>query len=500
MFALTTTNDPAHQSAWKTLLLCILFASLLGACQDSSSPSATEDGGAEHDDHDEDGPSDDHHDEDDANEHEGHMDGEPIQLTSKQASAAGIVLHTAGPGSVEKRLVLPAVVEPDTNAISHVTARISGVVSEVQKGLGQQVEEGDILCVLDSVELGGIAATYRRDKALVEAATKALEGERKFFQDRLAGALENFDGTISVRTKTVEQERDLHEKKLTTLRPLLDAERALQEAQLAKSLGMTELEAERDGRLLALESASEQSKISALASYGRMTALGIHDGDLKSILDGGGAYAGSFSIRARRSGVIIKRLLSVGQYVPMGTELFEIQDLSKVWVVASAFEGSLRKLKSGQRAEVRLHAFPETVLVGEVVKIHYSVDRESRALALRVELENEEIEAWDEQFPLRPGMFGEVSLVLESKQVPIALPEAAIVHEDSGIDAVFVQVEDGHFEKRIVEVLTGDANLVEVRSVPGAGEALRPGDQVAVGGTFTLKSMDQSENLVGHEH
>ena len=497
MSARNLTNDPAHQGTWNLLLLCALLACLVGACQDGSAPSATGNGQEVHDDHDDD---DDHDDHDDADEHEVHVEGEPIELSPEQASAAGIVLHTAGPGLVEKRLVLPAVVEPDTNAISHVTASISGVVSVVNLGLGQQVEEGDILCVLDSVELGGIAADYRRDKALAAAATKALEGEKKFFKDRLAGALANFDGTIEVRRATVEQEQKLHDQQLSTLRPLLEAERALQEAELAKSLGMTELEAERDGRLLALESASEQSRITALSSYGRITALGIHADDLKAILDDSGVYAGSFSIRARRSGVIIKRLLSVGQYVPMGTELFEIQDLSKIWVVASAFEGSLRKITRGQRAEVRLHAFPGTVLVGEVVKINDSVDRESRALALRVELENKTLEAWDEQFPLRPGMFGEVSLVIESKQVPIALPEAAIVHEASGIDAVFVQVEDGHFEKRIVEVLIGDAELVEVRPVPGAGEPLKTGDRVAVGGTFTLKSMDQSENLVGHEH
>ncbi len=429
----------------------------------------------------------------------GHLGAEPVELSDSQAKAAGISLFKVGPGPVERRLVLPAVVEPDTNALSHITPKISGVVSEVHMGLGQTVKRGDLVCVIDSVELSRDISNYRKARELAASSKETLASEQGLFSRRLQAATDSHDEILALRRETLKREEELREQQVSTVRPLLDAERSYREAQIEKSKDLADLIAIRDTRFLALENQIKERSIDEESALGHLEALGIEEEDLRALLASGNKNTGEYPIRAQRDGVVIKRLLSVGQYVEVGTEMYEILDLSRVWIVASAFEDVIRLVEGGQQAEVRLHAFPELMIRGEVVLINYSVDPESRSLALRIELDNVDIEAWQENFPLRPGMFGEVSLVVESHEVPLAIPEEALVH-DSGIDAVFVQVEEGHFEKRTVVTIGGDGELVEVRPVPGTGEPLRAGELIAVGGVFTLKSIDKAGELGSHGH
>ena len=428
-----------------------------------------------------------------------HEEGAPIELSASQIAAAGITFYTAGPGLVETRLSLPAIVEPDVDSTSHVTPKIPGVIRTVNAGLGQRVEAGDLLCVIDSVDLGVVVADYRRAVALAKVASEQLDSERELFVKRLEALITSFDGQIEVRRSILEREQELRAKQVSTVRPLLEAERALREAELARAVAITELEAERDARLLVLAASVKETAIEEASALGRLAALGMQGSEVKELMDSKGIYPGSYAVHAQRGGVITARSLSVGKYVEVGDELFEIQDLSKVWVMASVFEDRLRFVRDGQAADVRLHAFPEEVLHGTALLLDTTLDAESRSLALRVELANDGVSSWGEALPLRPGMFGDVSLVVGSRQAAIAVPEAAIVHEAGGLESVFVMVSEGVFEKRVVDVLSGGNELLEVRSHKGEAEPLQAGDRVAISGTLVLKSLDQADKLVGHD-
>jgi cobalt-zinc-cadmium efflux system membrane fusion protein len=429
---------------------------------------------------------------------EEHAEGEPIQLSTAQVAAAGIALYTAGPGLVETRLSLPAIVEPDVDATCHVTPKTPGVVRAVHAGLGQRVEGGDLLCVIDSVELGVALADYREAVSLAAVAVEQLSGETRLFAKRLAATAAGFEGRIEVRQSILEREQELREKQVSTVRPLLEAERALREAELAKGVAITELEAERDARLLVLKASVKQTAIEEASALGRLAALGIQGSAVKELVEREGVYPGTYSVHAARSGVITARSLSVGKFVEVGDELFEIQDLSRVWVMASVFEDDLRFVKNGQAAEVTLHAFPGEVFHGSVTLLDTTLDAASRSLALRIELGNSGVETWGEKLPFRPGMFGDVSLIIESHQAELAVPESAIVHEVDA-ESIFVRTGEGRFEKRVVRLLGGDADLVEVVSVHTEGDVLRAGDQVATSGTLVLKALDHADELVGHD-
>jgi cobalt-zinc-cadmium efflux system membrane fusion protein len=91
-------------------------------------------------------------------------------------------------------------------------------------------------------------------------------------------------------------------------------------------------------------------------------------------------------------------------------------------------------------------------------------------------------------------MFGRADLEIARAPARVVLPEGAVVHEDDG-DFVFVRTAPGLFERRHVELGPPSGDLVEVR------EGVEPGDEVAVTGTFQLKSaLRKGELGEGHSH
>jgi cobalt-zinc-cadmium efflux system membrane fusion protein len=231
-----------------------------------------------------------------------------------------------------------------------------------------------------------------------------------------------------------------------------------------------------------LEVDLRERRIVAESARNRLLALGIEAALLDELPADSPLLAGTYEIHAQRGGIVAGRHISAGEYVNAQTRLYTLEDLSRVWIVASAFEQQVRSVRTGQDARVRLDAFPGSVFDVQVTLVGYEVDRQSRALGVRVELDNPQLAEWPEPYPIRPGMFGRVDLVVERTEARVVLPESAIVHGDEG-DFVFVRIASGTFERRPVEVGAVSGELVEVR------EGVEPGEEVAVTGTFQLKSV-----------
>lgn len=434
---------------------------------------------------------------DHAGEHEPqeeHEDEGHIELTEEQFRSAGIEITETKPGRVSEALTLPGSIAPNADAVLHVTPRVAGQVRSVFKHLGQPVDAGELLCVIDSVELGDAVADYLRDRGQVEAAEETLARERELFATRLASLTKVLDGAIAVQERIFQREEELQEKAVSTVRPLLEADKALQAAKLDKDKQLTEIEAQRDTRLLALEVDLRAKRVDLTAAANRLRTLGIVEDVLDGLSESSPLLSGEYRVLASGPGVVVDRHVSAGEYVEAGSKLFVVEDLSNVWFVASAFEEQLRSLRSGQTAYVSLDAFPGTVLNGTVSFLDYHVDPTSRSVGVRITLDNRELEDWPEELPLRPGMFGRVDLETEARDVAVALPEKALVHHDEG-DYVFVQVEPFGFERRDVGVRHAAGGMVEITY------GLEAGERVAVSGTFLLKSAERQAELGGgHSH
>jgi len=479
---MTRRSEDARARA-RAAALALALGPLLGAACDGSGEHADPHAAAR-DEHGEEG----HHDEDE------HRAGAPVVLTPAQVEAAGIRAEPAAGGEVVRHLTLPAVVAANADAVTHVNPRAPGVVRQIEKRLGEAVAEGELLCVIDSIELAEAIAELVRTRALVEAGETTLERERDLFARRIATADRVLSGAIEVDRRIHDREKELQEQAVSTLRPLLEADKALQGAELERERELTELEAEREARLLALEVELIERRIVRDAARSRLAALGLDEERIDALGPGAAQAGGTYEIRAPRAGIVAGRHITTGEFVDAQTKLYTLEDLSRVWVLASVFEERVRSVRTGQEGRIRLDAFPGRVFEAEVTLVGYEVDPASRALAVRLELDNGPLDEWPEELPLRPGMFGSVDLVIERIQARVALPEAAIVHGDSG-DFVYVRTAPNAFERRSVRVGPPSGEVVEVRA------GLEPGEEVVVAGTFQLDSAHRRGELgAGHSH
>ena len=471
----------------RILVPMIFFFLLLlqPGCGEASEASHDEEGADSH--ADEEGDS--HGDEDGEEHHE-----EGVKLTETQIKAAGIVLQRAGPGMIDRHITLPAVVTENGDTLTHVNPKAPGIVRAIKKHLGDAVKRGELLCVIDSGDLGAAVSDFIRGSALVEASQTTLSRESALFVQRLETAEIALQGAVEINELIRDREQQLSEKAVSTIRPLLEAEKSLQLSVLEKDRVLIELGAERDARLLLLEVTLTERRIERDAARNTLLALGLEPSSLVDLTVESPLVAGTYEVRASRDGIIVGRHITTGEFVDAGTKLYTLTDLSQVWILASAFEQQISSVRTGQPGRIHLDAFPGLIFEGEVTLVGFELNRESRALPVRLVLDNLPLPEWPEDYPLRPGMFGSVDLIVESREVPIVLPESAVVHDGEG-EAVFVHTGAGQFERRPVDIGPPAGDVVEILA------GVEPGEEVAVSGTFQLKSaLGKGELGEGHAH
>ena len=183
----------------------------------------------------------------------------------------------------------------------------------------------------------------------------------------------------------------------------------------------------------------------------------------------------TLSVRAPRSGTVIEKMAVPGMYVVPSMDLYTIADLSRVWVLADLYEYETPFARIGQAATFTPVGAGVLApdLAATVAFVDPTVDRQTRTVKVRLELDNE-------GGRLRPGAYGTVRL-----QIP--LEPALIAPADSVIDTgtrqiVFVQVAEGRFEPRRVRLGARAGGRVQIL------EGLEDGEEVVTRAQFLLDS------------
>lgn len=216
----------------------------------------------------------------------------------------------------------------------------------------------------------------------------------------------------------------------------------------------------------------------AEAALGRLRNWEISEAELKA-LEEEGKPRRLLAYRSAASGVVLQKPSVAGMRFMPGEVLFEIADLSTVWVLADVFEQELGLVRLGQQATLRIGAYPGKVFSGKVVFIYPTLDAATRTARVRMELPNPGL-------VLKPAMYGEVELAAgHARGKALAIPDSAVL--DSGTrQAVLVRRGEGLFEPRTVKLGTRADGYVEVL------EGLEAGEQVVVRANFLI---DAESNL-----
>ncbi|SPP66298.1 efflux RND transporter periplasmic adaptor subunit [Nitrospira lenta] len=179
----------------------------------------------------------------------------------------------------------------------------------------------------------------------------------------------------------------------------------------------------------------------------------------------------SLTVYAPASGIVLKREAVPGKYVEPGTALYEVADLSRVWISADIYESEVKAVTLNQQASVTLAAYPGETFPGTVAYIYPTLNAEARTVRVRLELPNPGLK-------LKPGMFGNVRLQTEVVKT-LVVPKEAVL--ETGLrQLVFMDRGQGRYEPASVKLGRRSQDDVEVL------EGLKEGDQIVTSANFLL--------------
>jgi Cu(I)/Ag(I) efflux system membrane fusion protein len=190
-----------------------------------------------------------------------------------------------------------------------------------------------------------------------------------------------------------------------------------------------------------------------------------------AVLERRGKAEPVLTVYAPSSGIVLKREALPGKYVEPGTTLYEVADLSTVWVHADIYESEIAMVKLNQPATVTIEAYPGDTFRAKVSYIYPSLNAEARTVRVRLELPNPALK-------LKPGMFGTVTVRTDAVKT-LVVPKEAVL--DSGLrQLVYLDRGQGIYEPTPVKLGRKSQDRVEVL------EGIKEGDRVVTSANFLL--------------
>ena len=191
-----------------------------------------------------------------------------------------------------------------------------------------------------------------------------------------------------------------------------------------------------------------------------------------------GTLRRTITLRSPVNGVVAEKKAVSGMRFMPGEALYQISDLSSLWVVADIAEQDLGLVRPGQAAAIEVNAFPGRTFRGKVAFFYPTLSTETRTGKVRIELAN----------PgglLKPSMYASVELAAGLSRKVLAVPASAVI--DGGVRRiVLVRLAEGRFDPREVKLGVRSDDYVEIL------EGVKAGEQVVVAANFLI---DAESNL-----
>ncbi|HEY8104659.1 MAG TPA: efflux RND transporter periplasmic adaptor subunit [Gemmatimonadales bacterium] len=224
------------------------------------------------------------------------------------------------------------------------------------------------------------------------------------------------------------------------------------------------------GEYLSAKRLADSSLVAAARQ--RLTLWNVPE-DQIAMLDRTGQAQRTLVLRAPRSGEIAEKMVTDGQAVHAGDNLFLIADRRKLWVDLAVFEMDARLVHLGTPVSITVDALAGRKYHGRVTFIYPTVDEKTRTLTARAEVDNDD-------GALRPGMYAMAEIAPAGRKT-LTVPTGAVLPTGTE-NLVFVNRGDGTFVPRPVTVGVQTDSSVEITT------GLKPGDEVVASGTYLLDS------------
>jgi cobalt-zinc-cadmium efflux system membrane fusion protein len=218
-----------------------------------------------------------------------------VAMTDEAIRTAEIEIKTAGIAALTLGGEYPGEVRANENHVAHVVPRLDATAREVRRNVGDSVRRGEILAVLDAIDLADARGSYLSAVSRLELARQNAVRAESLWRRRIA------------------PERDYHEA--------------------------------RQG--------FEEIEIEARIARQRLLAFGLTESDLAN------STLTWFPVRAPLDGVIVEKHIAPGEAVAKDASIFVLADLSTVWVEIAVPARDINAVRVGQKVEVVSEALNE---------------------------------------------------------------------------------------------------------------------------------------------
>jgi len=268
------------------------------------------------------------HSEDEHGEHHEHSEA-VVRLSPEARTTFGIETAEAGPGKLERTITLPGEVRLNADRVAHIVPRVSGMVREVRKQLGDAVTPGEVLAVLDSRELADAKAADLAAASRHELANLNVERIQKLFSQKIAPEEE----------------------------------------------------------LLKAKQAFAETDIEHRTAEAKLHALGLTQEQVESLHTEKDTDYSRYEIKAPFAGTVIEKHITLGEVVNPDTSCFVLADLSDVWVDVTVYPQDIPQITVGRAVNVFATGISDAHR-GKVAYVSPKIDEGTRTGMARVILAN----------------------------------------------------------------------------------------------------------------
>ncbi|HVX59197.1 MAG TPA: efflux RND transporter periplasmic adaptor subunit [Pirellulales bacterium] len=368
------------------------------------------------------------------------------------ALASNIELAQVMSRPMTEEITAPGIVGYDQTRVAQLTSRVSGTVWSVQKHVGQAVHKGEILAVIEALDVGRSKTDFL--KAVVDYELKAKTLKR----------MHDASSAIPER-KIREAEADARAARIV----LYNAQQTL--ANLGLPVRLQEVAGLYDEELVR-----------------RVRFLGLPQSLIRSV-DPTTTTANLIPLTAPFDGIITDREIVIGESVaPASGAHIVMADVNRMWVELDVRREDAAKLHRGQEVTFTVNGISQEIR-GELSWISTEVDSRTHNVKARMTVDNPPAVEGDTrpegQRLLRANMLGAATIQVHANPEAMVVPNLA-VQQDGSSSVVFVKTAESGFQPRVVELGMSDGNYIEVL------EGVSLGDTVATTGShvLTAESLD----------
>jgi len=365
--------------------------------------------------------------------HKNGYDYKEITLDSAQEANAKIKTDLINDTDIDMEITIPAQFKARNQSVDTIYAPLDGKIVDVFVDPGTVVKKGQAIAKIKSDEISQIELEYL---------------------DRMLDIDENIGemrAQYNLSQQSYKRERTLFSEKISSR---ADYETAF--AQLRKD------KAAYDSQFIK-KSALTQVYQQRLAVYGSAPSIAAVARS---------RHASPYlTLTAAKSGIILERKVNPGEFVEKDTELFNLADLSKIWLVGYAFEKDSPFLKEGQKIRGSLEESSGMEINGILSYVSPILDPNSKTLEVRAEVDNKDLK-------IKPNMYAQMFVNI-GKVKRLAVPNSAL-EKYGDYTFAYVKTKPHTYEER--KVVIGKKNDKYAEVVSG----LKLGEEVVTNGSFAL--------------